>query len=392
MEINKRLNWATTAFAMLMVAGMAQYVLAASVVPREWNVHSNFKAGAYLEDFEGSKPAWVDANSSLETANSHADNYPSRVNTWFSSNAKVLQLDSGNTVITNEMLYDDSTSVSLESDHPVYVDVRVKFQLMGEALENLSGAKLAIYASDATKLQVVHKNGTNEYAGVDLDSKWHQLTVVLASAGKFDVYLDGTKKNGSALSFIEAANDGKLNSVAFMGKGQIDELYVSHGNPDYSGTMGAIPGDVTSEGIDGEAKVNNWLAHKVYDNELPLGTTFDGITQTDLNNAYLLNELAVDNGEAQVQQAALGIKALEWTDTDELKVSVYLKVDDVEKVGKINGRIQLQGKVNKHDVAFTNIGGAITPRLLDFASGVATYTFTLPENSTYRFFRPAIVE
>jgi hypothetical protein len=157
--------------------------------------------------------------------------------------------------------------------------------------------------------------------------------------------------------------------------------------------MGAIPGDVATEGIDGEAKVNNWLAHKVYDTELPLGTTFDGISQTDLNNAYLLNELAVDDGEAQVPQAAtLGIKALEWTDTDELKVSVYLKVDDVEKVGKINGRIQLQGKVNKHDVAFTNIGGAITPRLLDFTAGVATYTFNLPENSTYRFFRPAIVD
>jgi len=370
-----------------MAVGLTQSVLAAaSTVPRDWNIHADFKLGAYLQDFEGTAPAWI--GSHVPAADNSHVNYNSRANTWFGSNAKVLVLDTGDGVLTNAVAYSDSTAVTF-TDNPVYVDMRIKFALQTSAPDT-AGAKLAIYASATDKLKVVHNGGTNEYTRANLDTTWHQLTVKMIAGGTFDVLLDDSSV-ATGLTLIGAPSDNKLNSVSFSGTGSVDELYVSHGNPNYAGVMGAIPTAITGD-LDDEASVNNWLAGLIYAGSLTTGTTFPSFTKTQLNNAYLLNALTVTEGAASPPgEATLGIKSFELVDATHMDVTVYLKVGETPKDGKINGRIQLQGEVTK-GAGFTPIGSAISPTLMDFDNGTATYTFAIPADPVYRFFKPTIIE
>ena len=73
----------------------------------------------------------------------------------------------------------------------------------------------------------------------------------------------------------------------------------------------------------------------------------------------------------------------------QLNVTVSLTVETTPKAGKINGRIQLQGKKTAEDT-WTLLDGAVTPNFIDFTGGSATYSFTIPAGG-YAFFQPLIV-
>jgi hypothetical protein len=396
MYTQKRLSMTAAVIVLGTVVGLTQHALAApSVVPNEWNVHSNFKLGAYLQPFESeTKPDWVGTLGSLVAQDSHVNPLsPARSNIWFASNANtnVLELATDDAAITNALVPDVGSVVSFAAD-PVYVDMRIKFVVQAEAPPTIV-AKLAIYASKTNELTVVRHNGSTVCAvQTDLTTTWHQLTVKMKATGKFDVLLDDASV-ATDLTLIGAPVDDKLNSVVFSGTGFIDELYVSHGNPAYTNIMGAIPAKISEDGLDTEASVNNWLAGLIYSGALTTGTTFPSFTKTQLDNAYLLNALSVNDGVASPPgEATLGIQSFELVDATHMDVTVYLKVGETLKDGKINGRIQLQGKVNKADENYTLIGSAISPALMDFDDGTATYTFTLPSNPVYRFFKPTIIE
>jgi hypothetical protein len=67
-----------------------------------------------------------------------------------------------------------------------------------------------------------------------------------------------------------------------------------------------------------------------------------------------------------------------------------LTVASVAKDAPINGRIQLEGKVNKDDTSWTVLDGSISPSAADFSSGEATYFYTIPTGG-FKFFKPTIV-
>jgi hypothetical protein len=113
------------------------------------------------------------------------------------------------------------------------------------------------------------------------------------------------------------------------------------------------------------------------------------MTQDELSAAYLIGELGGDATTATPVGYTFGISAIDMTSPTELVVTAELTTDNGDKEGPINGRIQLQGKVDIGD-GWTTLSGAITPSFADFTAGHATYTFTIPAGG-YQYFRPQIV-
>lgn len=394
MYTKKRLSNTAAVFVLGAVVGLAQNAVAVdySSVPEVWNTQL-ITSGAYCESFENGAPAdgWSGAARTLEANNnSHVAVMPSRSNTWFvlngaTTNALVLP---GEAAFTNTLKYAGGTKNVSFATNAVFVDMRIQFAALTDT-PVIGDAKLAVYVSATNKIHVVHNNGTttNTWANGDLLSNWHQLTVRLET-NRFAVLLDDTL----VVNNLTPRNQGTLNvlnSVAFSGTGYLDDLYVSHGNPNYPGVIGAVPSLIASLATD--TSISNWLVGRMNSGQLATSTKLGNLTQPLLEAAYLLNELGGDADTAAAVTSTLGIKSFELIDATRLNVTVYLKVGDNLKVGKINGRIQLKGEVTK-GAGFTAIGEAISPALLDFTSGTATYPFVLPASPVYRFFKPTIIE
>jgi hypothetical protein len=386
MYIKKRLGQTAALLLAGMAVGLAGGAFAAdSTVPKEWNINSNFKLGASLQAFD-TKPAWVGALGEIEAVSA---GLPSgRANTWFTENTKVLNMTSESVIATNTLIADDSSVVSFAVD-PVYVDARVKLVVLADA-PSTTGAKLAIYASATDKLKVVHNGGTNEYTltGKDLVADWHQLTVKLNTAGTFDVLVDDASV-ATGLTLIGGTGDKTLDQLEFSGTGKLDQLYVSHGNPAYLGTMGAIPTAITGD-LDDEASVNNWLAHLIYDSVITTSTTFPGFTKAQLDAAYLLDELKLVDGVATPVAYTFGVSAIDLVSPTLVKVTCKLTVDAANKEDTITGRIRLLGKDTIGGPYSTMSPDAISPKNTDFTGGLATYDFTVPSGK--KFFKAQIVE
>lgn len=391
MYTQKRLSMTAAVIVLGAVVGLAQYASAASVVPNEWNVTADFKQGAYLQSFESQpSPDWIGALGELVIQDSHVNPLsPARANTWFSSNSKVLELATDDAAITNSLVPDVGSVVSFATD-PVFVDMRIKFVVQSEA-PTTTGAKLAIYASEATKLTVVHNGGSTAYTTADLTTTWHQLTVKMKATGKFDVLLDDASV-ATDLTLIGAPADDKLNSVVFSGTGFIDELYVSHGNPAYAGTMGAIPSVLVGGALDDEASVNNWLAHRIYSGLLTTGASFADFTKSQLDTAYLLNELGGTTTAAEPVTYTFGISAIDLITPTNVMVTCSLVTSGqpLGKTGTINGKIKLLYRADS-STAWSAASGVVTPSPADFTAGKATYTFTIPGDGVNKFFKPQIV-
>ena len=395
MSTKKRLVMAARAGTFCVFALLLQVDAKAAdvTVPKEWNV-GPMSSGAYREAFDSSLPTWAGRVGANAVTNGFpamsGSGLPVRSNAWFGANVKVLQLETDGETVTNEVAYGDGPVTFAAK--PVYVDLRIKFDPLTDApnANLLSDAKLALFVSPEAKLVVVHKNGaaTNSLA---LDTnKWHQITVKLFN-NKFDV-LTNDVAMFTNLEVRTAGTANTLSSANFYGTGLIDELYVSHGNPAYPipGPTNAIP-TLPTEGAntptdEQQTMINAWLSGYA---GITSGTALS-MTKDQLNLSYLLDKLNGDGTTATpVGGYSFGISKLDLISPTSLIVTVALKVDNVDKASAINGRIQLQGKVDIED-SWTTLDGAITPEFADFDAGEATYTFTVRANG-YRFFKPLIV-
>jgi len=360
-----------------------------SVVPSAWNV-APMRAGAYLESFDATLPAWADTVG----VSSVSDQYPAmtglpvRSNAWFDANAKVLRLDTEGAVVSNTVAYPASEGAVSFAAKPVYVDMRVRFDAMTDVPDPVvvQGSKLAVFVAADKKLVAVHASGWSTNA-VALDTNlWHQLTIKMLN-GTYDVLLDDqTIFSGLTVRNVGAANI--LESASFCGTGLIDDLYISHGDPMYAvtgptGTIPELPEDGSNIPSDTQqTRINAWLDGTAV-------TDLSNLTQDELSHAYLLNELEDDGGVALDPVYTFGISAIDVITPTLLKVTAALSTGSGAKNGAINGRIQLQGKVGIND-AWTTLSGAVTPAFADFVNGQATYTFTIPAGG-YQFFKPLIV-
>lgn len=363
-----------------------------AIVPTAWNV-APMRSGAYLEAFDLVLPVWAGRVGGSFVTNIFppmaGSGLPSRENSWFDLNNRVLSLDTEGGAITNRVAHPNQAPVTFATQ-PLYVDMRVRFDVMSDppSQDILDHGKLAIYVNADRQLVAVHAGGTSVHSPVLDTNLWHQLTVKLQD-GAYDVLLnDTTVFAGLALRNVGTPNT--LEGAQFRGTGLIDELYVSHGNPAYAiaGPTTSIP-ELPLAGVnpptdEQQTRINAWLSGQ------PGLNSLGAMSQDDLSRAYLLGALALDGaGVASLPHASFGISRIEMISPTQLTLTARLRLDDVNKNDPINGRIQLQGKVGMDD-PWTTLVGAITPMVADFTDGEATYTYTIPSGG-YQFFRPLIV-
>ena len=371
--------------------GAAQDVWAAdSTVPSSWNV-APMTNGAYRESFETSLPGWAGrvGASVLSNLTYATTGIPARSNEWFSTHQKVLLLDTEGDVVTNSVAYPGAEGSVSFASKPVYVDMRVRFDPISDppAEESLTDAKLALFVSADAKLVAVHANGWTTNSTVLDTNLWYQVTVKMLD-GKFDVLLNDAPVPVMTNLVLKNVGANTLTAASFCGTGLIDDLYISHGNPAYvvagpTGTIPTLPADGSNVPSDEEqTRINTWL------DGYPI-TSLGTMTQDQLSQAYLLNELTVTDGVASSLEYTFGISAIDIVSPTLLQVTLSLASDTWNKNGTLNGRIQLEGKTSI-DGTWTLLSGAITPSFADFTNGKATYTFAIPEGG-YQFFKPVIV-
>ncbi len=393
MSTKKRLVKAARAGVMCVfaLALHGEVQAADSYVPLEWNV-GPMRSGAYREAFEDATvPAWAGVVGYNVMSNDYPamTGLPVRSNQWFDAGVKVMQLETSGEVVTNTLAHPADAPLTFATGEPVYVDLRMKFDPLANApeVELLANVKMALFVSADAKLVAVHNGGIATNATVLDTNKWYQVTVKLEN-GLFDVLLNDVEVF-SDLVVKNAGPANTLTSANFYGTGLIDELYVSHGNPAYlipgpTSAIPQLPEDGSNPPSDEEqTMINKWL------NGYPAVTTL-GLTQDELSMAYLLDDLNVADGTNGVAGVySFGISEIDLISSSSLIVTARLTVNNVDKSGAINGKIQLLGKVNIGD-AWTTLAGAITPVFADFTNGEATYTFSIPAGG-YKFFKPLIV-
>jgi hypothetical protein len=371
----------------LVLHGNAQ--TADSTVPQAWNV-SPMQAGAYREAFETAVPDWAARAGYNVLSNDFPamTGLPARSNVWFDTNSKVLQLETDGEVVSNTLAYADATAVSFNGK-PVYVDLRMKFDPLVNAPDPdlLASSKMALFLTADAKLVVVHGDGATTNDVVRDTNKWYQVTVKLQD-NKFDVLLN----DAPVFTDLAVRNAGAANTLAsanFYGTGMIDNLYVSHGDPAYvvPGPTQAVPTLPAPTSLSDEelTRVNAWLS----DGNVTGQGGLSDLSQAQINQAYLLDSIG-GNAVTKVEGYDFGISKIEMTSPTELALTLSLKVNNAVKTGKINGRVQIYGKVDVTDVNWTLLDGAITPSFANFTGGAATYTYTIPSGG-YRYFKPYIV-
>jgi hypothetical protein len=247
---------------------------------------------------------------------------------------------------------------------------------------------MALFVSPDVKLVAVHAKGWTTNAAVLDTNQWNQVTVKMLN-GKFDVLVDDVALPSlSGLDLISGSGN-VLAAASFSGTGLVDELYVSHGDPAYAvtgptGAIPALPPDGDNPPTDEQqTRINVWLDGQ------DAVTSLGSMTQDQLSQAYLIGELAVDEGTASAVSYAFGISKIDLVSPTQLVVELQLTSDNGPKSGAINGRVQLQGKSTLAG-AWQDLSGAVTPSYADFTGGKASYTFTIPAGG-YQFFRPMIV-
>jgi|688.fasta_scaffold104250_2 hypothetical protein len=386
----KRLGQTAARLLVGMAVGLAGGAFAAnSIVPVNWNV-TPITDGAYRETFE-SAPTW-DRAVATAAADSRATVARRGLgDTWFpGGNVNALTLP-GDASYTNTLKYTGNSANVSFATNPVFVDMRIQFTAY-EGAPSVGDAKLAVFVSAADKIHVVHNSGTttNTWSAADLLTAWHQLTVRLEKDGKCAVYLDDVGVTNN-LTPIVGGVDTELTSLVFTGSGYADDLYVSHGNPNYAGgaTPGTIPSLVTGVPSSTAGSVTNWLANYFNDGRLAPNAVFTGL---NLDRAYLLNMTLGGTTNAPtdpVSSTTFGVSAIDLVTPTNVIVTCKLTVNGSNREDPINGKLQLQGKAAIGN-AYATLSGAVSPQSTDFNGGLATYTFTVP--SGMKFFKAQIIE
>jgi hypothetical protein len=384
MYIKKRLGQTAALLLAGMAVGLAGGAFAAdSTVPKEWNV-SPATNGAYRETFESAK-TWGGLSVGTATTNSRVTvARRSLAATWFPADTTLAMKIPDDASYTNTLKYGDNSSVSFAAS-PVFVDMRIQFT----AYEGTppTDAKLAVFVSATNKIHVVHIGGvtTNTWPDGDLLSAWHQLTVRLENGGKCAVLLDD-KTVTNNLTQKNVGEVAVLASLEFANSGYVDDLYVSHGNPNYAGgaTPGTIPSLVTGVPSGTAGSVTNWLANYYNDGRLATNVNLSTVL---LDRAYLL-DMAPTSETDPVNSFTFGVSAIDLVTPTNVIVTCRLKVNGNNK-DSINGKIKLKYKATI-GASWETAVGVTQASAASFSNGEANFTFAIPAGN--HFFKAQIVE
>jgi hypothetical protein len=378
----KRLGQTAALLLVGMAVGLAGGAFAAnSTVPKEWKV-SPITSGAYRETFE-SAPTW-DRAVGIATTNSRVTvETPSRANAWFGEATTKAMKIPDDASYTNTLVNDGVGGAVSFATSPLFVDMRIQFTAYeGTPPDN---AKLAVFVSTTNKIHVVHLGGvtTNTWPDGDLLSAWHQLTVRLENSGKCAVLLDD-KTVTNNLTPKAVGTVAVLDSLEFANSGYMDELYVSHGNPMYPGTMGTIPSGVTGVPSSTAGSVTNWLANYYNDGRLATNVNLSTVL---LDRAYLL-DMAPTSETDPVNSFTFGVSAIDLVTPTNVIVTCRLKVNGNNK-DSINGKIKLKYKATI-GASWETAVGVTQVSAASFSNGEANFPFDIPAGN--HFFKAQIVE
>lgn len=380
----KRLGQTAARLLVGMAVGLAGGAFAAnSIVPVNWNV-TPATNGAYRETFE-SAPTWDRAVVTASTNSRATVARRGLGNTWFPVDTdKALTLP-GDASYTNTLKYTGGSANVSFADTPVFVDMRIQFTAY-EGAPVVGDAKLAVFVSAADKIHVVHNSGTttNTWPDGNLLSAWHQLTVRLEKSGRCAVYLDDVSVTNN-LTPIVGGVATELTSLVFTGSGYADDLYVSHGNPNYAGgaTPGSIPAGANVTAGTVSSVTTNWLANYYNDGSLATNANLSGFP---LDSAYLLN-LAPTNGNP-VTSVTFGVSAINLVSPTNVIVTCRLNVSPVTP-SAITGKIRLKYK-SEIGASWESAQGVTQASAASFSNGEANFSFAIPAGN--HFFKAQIVE
>ncbi|MBQ9431197.1 MAG: hypothetical protein IJU44_06550 [Kiritimatiellae bacterium] len=366
-----------TAFvsAMLLAGG----VMAATAIPAAWNTDP-WTSGAVFDAFTV-LPDWA-TGAELIDGLAAAPESPARFWNKLDGFTQGKQL-----YFLTEGIGQDYTNGGFTKLDPIYVDMLVKFTPMAteDSVPEASDYILRTYVNKDKNLVVQVENGETKTDDNEIDpDHYYRLTIVL-SGDQYKVTLDNT------ITVTVNAKENPpttLKKVAFVGEGVIDDLYVSHGdpnrNPSYDSTAAAITG--VSDATTPEANaIGNWMQ-----NNVAAGTQLTASDSEKVINGFL-TDTKVTSDDLTVNLVLGDFRY----DAEEKKVygKVKLDINGTAKNGKINGKIQLMGAANYDDAQsgkWTAIDGAKTLTQAEFEGGECEISFEVGDTD-FLFFKPVIV-
>lgn len=372
-------SWIGLASVFTLVAQAAN-----TTVTNNWNV-AEWTNGSTLETFEV-RPAW--ATGQVVTNSPAWTNRYDRFwgPTGFSAgNHLVFSLPTGIT-ITNTF-----SGAIIQTGVPIFIDMRCKLNPF-DATQTPTidpNTKLCFYSNEKSNLVIASYSPyqciTNQ---VIVDPSVYYSIMIRFATDKFDVFFNNTSDPTASLN----ATATKLSMMVISGDGEMDDLYVSCGDPRRTWTnavnLVTLPGSPSAE----QLIISSWVANQAATNPNLLNKSFD---IADAEKFYLTDTAPTNN----TFTGELGIASFSYNPiASNVTVFVTLKAGSgtaTRKDGKINGILQLKG-VGDYNTAKsgnwpTDCLGTTTILTNNFVNGVAKYTFKLEGNAnTNKFFLPVI--
>ena len=361
----KRLTYASL---IGVASALACVVQAQMSVPDRWDV-TPWQGGLTNESFNAAQPpAWASTEALVTgTARSNSRFYYTGVDVGTALNFATLG-------ITNTF-----SGAKIQIGTPIFIDMRCKlnpFDTTPPAME--PNTILCFYANQNSNLVVATATECKTNSATVIPGQYYPIMVRFA-ADKFDVFFDTTNAPTCTLN----ATTNEISKMVISGAGEMDDLYVSYGDPRRATVNSGIALGWTPVGEE-EFVVANWLASKAS----------SGTYNKANAEKFYLTDTTPGTGETAFG-GELGIGSFSYNPgTLQVTVVVTLKTSsEAKKTGKINGKLKLKGATDYAAAkggSWSSVLAAVEINSEDFADGVAEYTFTLP-NDTYKFFLPVIV-
>jgi hypothetical protein len=346
-----------------------------TIVTNNWNVTPWNVTGPTLQAFE-TMPSW--AIGTGNTNNGAMGNRSDRF--WTNEVASLKSLIFSTSGITNTF-----SGAKIQPGVPIFVDMRCKIYPFASTPPTVaSNTVLSFYSDSKSNLVVASYTSTvtcKTNINITILTNVYYSVMIRFAADSFDVFFDNSTTN--VLSLNAATN--QISKMVISGDGELDDLYISYGDPRRSTTNYFFTGWTPS--TPEESVVASWVASQAATNSALVGQT---ITSANAIN-YYLTDTALSANDFTGQ---LGIGSINYNPSStSVTVVVTLKTDgNTKKSGKINGVLKLKGAATYAAATSGTWSGVLNTVKIgsdDFNNGLATYTFTLPD-TTYKFFLPVI--
>lgn len=356
----------------LMCAGLISVVgtvacvvhAADTTVPNQWNVNP-WTAGSKLEQFSV-LPSWASSEALIDGT--------ARTDTRFWSATSPEKVLSFATLgITNTF-----AGAKIQIGSPIFIDMRCKLNPFDTTPPSAEpNTILCFYANQNSNLVVASSLECKTNASITILPSTYYPIMIRFAVDKFDIFFNNDATPVLSLN----ATTNEISKMVLSGAGEMDDLYVSFGNP-WRTTANSGVALGWTPASDEEYAIANWLANK---------TSSGTYTKSNAEKFYLTDTLPTGD----TFTGELGVGSFTYNpSSSNVTVVVTLKTDaTTKKIGKINGKLQLKGAVNYDDAkngSWSSVLATTTLNSQDFSDGLATYTFRLP-NANYKFFLPVIV-